>query len=282
MPLTKVLITVKTYPTISTKYEELVCTAGFLENGNWVRIYPIQFRKKAYSEQYSKYQWVEIDLVKNKDDKRPESYRPVSHETQIKILGSIEPDGGSWDERREIVLNKVYTDLSGLIAEAKDINISTSLAVFKPSEILGIKVKPSEREWSKEKLARLQQLNIFESAQTEKPVVVKKLPYEFSYVFKDIGGKQATLMIEDWELGQLYWNCFKRAKNKGADDAEAELKACSDVKYKYFDDFAKTKDIHLYLGTTQKYHFMSPNPFLVIGTFHPKFQKNIPTQGSLF
>jgi hypothetical protein len=30
----KVLISVKTYPTLSTKYIELVCTAGFLENGN--------------------------------------------------------------------------------------------------------------------------------------------------------------------------------------------------------------------------------------------------------
>ena len=31
MPLTKVLITVKTYPSLSAKYGELVCTAGFLE-----------------------------------------------------------------------------------------------------------------------------------------------------------------------------------------------------------------------------------------------------------
>lgn len=29
MALTRVLITVKTYPAISKKYEELVCTAGF-------------------------------------------------------------------------------------------------------------------------------------------------------------------------------------------------------------------------------------------------------------
>jgi hypothetical protein len=29
MALTKVLIAVKTYPAISKKYEELVCTAGF-------------------------------------------------------------------------------------------------------------------------------------------------------------------------------------------------------------------------------------------------------------
>ena len=41
MALTKVLISVKTYPTLSEKYDELVCTAGFLEDGSWIRIYPI-------------------------------------------------------------------------------------------------------------------------------------------------------------------------------------------------------------------------------------------------
>lgn len=45
MALTKVLITVKTYPNLSTKYEELVCTAGFREDGTWIRIYPVQFRQ---------------------------------------------------------------------------------------------------------------------------------------------------------------------------------------------------------------------------------------------
>lgn len=33
MALTKVLIAVKTYPTLSSKYDELVCTAGFREDG---------------------------------------------------------------------------------------------------------------------------------------------------------------------------------------------------------------------------------------------------------
>jgi hypothetical protein len=62
MALTKVLITVKTYPTLSTKYEELVCTAGFREDGSWIRIYPVQFRNRPYGQQYKKYQWIEIDL----------------------------------------------------------------------------------------------------------------------------------------------------------------------------------------------------------------------------
>ena len=45
MALTKVLITVKTYPTLSAKYDELVCTAGFKEDGTWIRLYPVPFRK---------------------------------------------------------------------------------------------------------------------------------------------------------------------------------------------------------------------------------------------
>ena len=71
MALTKVLITVKTYPTLSAKYDELVCTAGFREDGTWIRIYPVPFRKKAYHEQYKKYDWIEVDLVKNDGDFRP-------------------------------------------------------------------------------------------------------------------------------------------------------------------------------------------------------------------
>ena len=265
MALTKVLITVKTYPTISTKYEELVCTAGFLEDGKWIRIYPVQFRKKGYSEQYKKYDWVLLDLVKNTSDFRPESYRPVSHDTEINIVENISADGGSWDSRRKIALQKVYTNLTLLIAEAKNKEICTSLAVFKPKEIKAVVVEPCEREWSKEKLETLKQLSIFDSVVTDKPQVVKKLPYKFSYVFIDEDNREAKLMIEDWEIGQLYWNCLKKY-----DGYDREAKACQDIVYKYLDDFARTKDLYLFLGTSQQFHFVGPNPFMVIGTFHPK------------
>jgi len=82
------------------------------------------------------------------------------------------------------------------------------------------------------------------------------------------------MMIEDWETGQLYWNCL--ARHQG--DKENEENAVADVRKKYFDDFAKTKDLHFFLGTTQQYHNVAPNPFIIIGTFHPK----IETQTKLF
>lgn len=264
MPKEKVLITVKTYPSISAKYDELVCTAGFRENGSWIRIYPVQFRKRKYSQQYSKYQWIEIDLVKNTSDFRKESFRPVSHDSEIKIIGEIKPDGNDWKERRKIVLNKVYINFSQLIDEAKNKEIGTSLAVFKPTQIIGLEIKKVDREWSKEKLDKLKQLNLFESTDNAgKYEVVKKLPFKFSYKLKDIAGTTSTMMIEDWEIGQLYWNSLRR-------HGDNEKLACVDVRKKYIDDFARTKDLYLFLGTTKLHHNTAPNPFVIIGTFHPK------------
>ena len=37
------------------------------------------------------------------------------------------------------------------------------------------------------------------------------MPYEFSYKFISEDGKERKLMIEDWELGMLYWNCLAAA-----------------------------------------------------------------------
>lgn len=265
MALTKVLITVKTYPVLSSKYDELVCTAGFREDGSWIRIYPIPFRRLDYEQRYRKYEWIEIDLERNTSDFRPESYKPTSNGLNFEVLEKIEP-GNNWQKRKEIVLRKTYTNLSKLIAEAKEKQICTSLAVFKPKEILDFVIKEVEREWDQEKLAILKakasQLKLFE--QSENPFeVVNKLPYKFSYKFIDETNRESTMMIEDWEIGALYWNCLKRHEGN-------ELKACEDVRKKYFDDFAKTKDLYLYLGTTQLHHFVAPNPFIIIGTFHPK------------
>lgn len=279
MALTKVLIAVKTYPTLSSKYDELVCTAGFLENGTWVRIFPIPFRKLDYDKRYSKYDWVEIDLVRNNSDFRPESFRPWSIESAFNVVGHLDT-GNSWQERKGIVLKKIYTNLTQLIAEAKDKGISTSLATFKPSEVLEFVIEPVEREWDKKKLATLkanaQQMQLFQHS--ENPFeVVNKLPFKFSYRFKDDEGTVSKLMIEDWEIGALYWKMLEKY-----DGHDRETKACEDVRKKYWNDFVLTKDLHLFLGTVYENHAKNyPNPFVIVGTFHPTFPKAIKEEPQL-
>ena len=268
MALTKVLIAVKTYPALSEKYEELVCTAGFREDGTWIRIYPVQFRKLDYVNQYKKWQWIEVDLVKNTSDFRPESYKPYSIDSTIAILNSLGTENG-WAKRKEIVFSNIHYDLSKLIKKAKAENDGTSLAIIKPKEVKNFIWEPCEREWNPTKLAKIEanqrQLNLFE--ETKKLfTVVKKLPYKFSYIFTTEDNIERTLMIEDWELGQLYWNCLKSSNGD-------EEFACKKVKQKYFDEFIK-KDLHFFLGTTRQFHKIAPNPFIIIGAFYPPKEKN--------
>ena len=260
----KVYIVVKTYPTISKEYAELVCTAGILEDGSWVRLYPVPFRKLDYDQKYPKYTWVDVEMTRNTKDFRPETYRP----TLATIAVGDKPKKADWDERRRIVFNnkKIYTNLQELIDKAK--SDGTSLAVFKPTKVLDFIAEAVDREWDAEKLAILkslsQQLNLFQTAEEIEAEykVVPKVPYKFSYKFEDDSGRQSSLMIEDWETGMLYFNCLKRAEGN-------EHVAIEKVRQRYYDDFALTKDLHFYLGTTLKFHNVAPNPFLIIGTFHP-------------
>lgn len=269
----RVLITVKTYPSLSTRYDELVCTAGFDEDGNWVRLYPIPFRKLDYETRYKKYQWVEVDAIRNTADFRPESYRPIIDSLVLREM--VESDGGSWKTRRDLCLKKVFTNKQALLDEAADTAKRTSLAVFKPTKVIDLVVEETSRDWNPEKLAALKahalQTNLF--ANSENPFeVVAKVPYKFSYRFLDDEGRESTLMVTDWELGMLFRNSVKR---HGGD----EKQACEDVRKKYLDDFARTKDLHFFMGTAMERHAKSaPNPFIIVGTFHP----GVAHQTSLF
>jgi len=105
MKTEKVLITVKTYPALSSKYGELVCTAGVREDGSWVRIYPMPFRRLKDYFKFKKYSWIELPLEKNTKDIRPESFRPKDL-TEIKTVGHMDTSD-KWLERRLFILEKV-------------------------------------------------------------------------------------------------------------------------------------------------------------------------------
>ncbi|MFN8362021.1 MAG: hypothetical protein U0264_19105 [Candidatus Kapaibacterium sp.] len=267
----KILITVKAYPAISKKYGETVCTAGITEEGKWIRIYPIPFRQLDYKNRFHKYDWVELDLIKNSKDFRKESYRPANLQ-EIDTVGHIETDGNTWLLRREAILHKakIYNNLAVLIAEAKNKTICTSLAIFKPTKIISFIYERVTSEWDKNKLVALNSLkaqgNLFyneDENDIQEFEVVNKVPYKFSFRFQDDAGIVSTLMIEDWEIGSLYWNVLKKHEGN-------EILACEDVKKRYFDDFAKTKDYYFFLGTTMMHHYKSINPFVIIGDFRPK------------
>ncbi len=257
----RIFIVVKTYPTISKEYSELVCTAGILEDGSWIRLYPIPFRKLDLEQKYPKYTWIEVEVDRNTKDFRPETYRPVL-ETLV-----IQDHAKEWEERRNIIFSnkKIYTNMQELISKAK--TEKKSLAVFKPTKIHDFIYKEVDREWDKGKLSILKglskQMNFFQTPEeiADEFKTVRKVPYEFSYVFEDDSGHKSTLMIEDWELGMLYFNCLQNAN-------EVESVALSKVKDKFLTYF-NTRDLYFFLGTTKQYHNVARNPFIIIGVFYP-------------
>lgn len=273
MAFTKVLITVKTYPSLSEKYDELVCTAGFLEDGSWIRIYPVPFRKLDYQNRYKKWQWIEIDLVKNTSDFRPESYRPGNLDKRIKTLDCIDTEN-NWAVRKKISLKNVYTNLTDLIASAKYKNNGISLAVVKPKDVIDFVWESCERHWNTKKIEKVianqAQSSLFDVEETKTIFrVVRKLPYKFSYRFTTDDNIERTIMIEDWEVGALYWNCLKAANGN-------EEAACKKVKEKYFNYMVDKRDLYFFMGTTFKFHNVAPNPFIIIGAFYPPKVESIP------
>ena len=210
----KVLITVTTYPLPSRSYDELVCTAGVAENGDWIRIYPVPLSfltdlKGSGKLNKVKYTWIELDLNKRTDDFRPESHSPINYDFKdITIEETINTDG-NWAIRKGYCLKKVYTNKAQLLEDSKSPR-NISVATFKPSKIMGLEIVEDEREWKDVWKELRKQGSLFD---TVKPLekLIPKLPYKFFYRFTDDTGVESKLMIEDWEIGALYWNYLRSA-----------------------------------------------------------------------
>lgn len=266
----KVLITVMTYPSLSHKYFETVCTAGFREDGSWIRIFPVPHRLLTDQDvnKYKKWQWVEVDLEKNNKDSRPESFHIKDIDT-LKIIGDL-GKGVNWDLRYKWVKKnkKIYTNMSELIDLASKNELS--LAILKPKEIIDVTYERIDLQDFFEKREALQkkykekrrQLELFnnniDSDYNYQFKFAEKIPYKFRYKFTTEDNKVREILIEDWEIGMLYRNCLKYCDEKTA---------CEKVRERYL-GFAQ-KDLLFFMGTNYKWHNMkSPNPFLIIGVFY--------------
>lgn len=67
------------------------------------------------------------------------------------------------------------------------------------------------------------------------------------------------MMIEDWEVGALFWKLI--------DSGESEENAAKKVKNKFFNELCgEDKDTHFLVGTV----FAHPKSWIVLGLFYPK------------
>lgn len=269
MELLRVLILVKTYPIPSTKYDELVCTAGITDDGRFVRLYPINFRDLPPSQRYRKYQWIEVAAEHHRrNDVRKESYRPDC--STIKLLGEpIATRNSDWSERASFALTSKSQSLEEL-RELQDID-HRSLGVIRPKSINDLIIVPDNPRWKTSFEAANQQGRFWEQ-RTASRIMPRKLPFKFQYVFDcdDIRCRGHRMMIEDWEVGALYW----RIVGQGY-DAES---AAQRVRDKFLSEVcAADRDTHFFVGTVSGH----PRSWVIIGVFWPRIRKTDAVQLAL-
>jgi len=249
------------YPLPSRGYQELVCTAGITDGGEWVRLYPIDYRYRPLTQQFRKYQWIEVGLHPRGrgNDARKESRQPSLE--SIRILGPFLDTANDWAKRREIIDPLPHHTVNQLRALYN--TSRTSLGIVRPTRVLDLKIEPTETLWKQEWQALFDQMTLFGPSQ--KPL--RKIPYKFKFIFECSDSKRKhPAMIEDWELGTLF---LKEAERLGSDEAAAQS-----VKNKYLGELCRAdKDTRFYIGTTFPF-----NSWVILGVFWPPKLK-LPEMG---
>ncbi len=257
METRKILIATKTYPSISTKYQETVCTAGILlsEEENplqWIRIYPIRYRYLDFDKRYPRWAIVSAKIKKNDQDYRPESFK--IDDNSLEIIRKIDTTN-NWQERKSLVLSLQFRSIADIQAQGK------SLGIIKPKSIERFFSKKTSREWNQKQQTVLNQLDLFEPN-----IDLEKIPYQFFYQFTDEDNVPHKYSISDWEIMELYRKCRDRSQLSGL---EAEQYALEKVRQKLEDDFLESKDLYFIVGNL-KNHAKS---FMIIGLFYPPLVK---------
>ena len=113
-----ILVTVKTYPSPSMQYEEIVCVAGVdTKTKEWMRLYPVPFRDLPSYQQFRKYSVISVEVEKHRSDPRPESYRPDVN--SLRVLEPLPTDDG-WERRRQVVMPTVSASMCAIQRERRE------------------------------------------------------------------------------------------------------------------------------------------------------------------
>jgi len=255
----KILIVTKTYPSISTKYKETVCTAGVLLDDEekpvqWIRIYPIRFRKLDFEQRYPRWSIVSAKIERNDKDYRFESYR--IDDSSINVIKSINTKN-NWEERKTFVLPLQFKSISAIKCQDK------SLGLIKPQIINKYFCRKTERDWNLKQQAVLDQLDLFEPS-----IELEKIPYNFGYEFIDQDGDKHRYTISDWEIKELYRKCRDNSHEVTLEKREQE--AIEKVRQKLEVEFLTKKDLYFIVGNLKNHK----ESFMIIGLVYPPLIKN--------
>lgn len=235
------IILVKAFPQVGAKHGETVCVAGITRSGQWLRLFPVPFRKLDDSQQFGRWDIVRFDWKPPAHDKRSES-RHV-------ILSSLEKTGQIPKKDRKSLLHKL--EVTGLSDHRSK---GLSLALLRPTIKDFIIKKKTPREILEEtELFRsaVNQTDMFDQ-KTLRPI--EPCPYKFMYryyVTENGTRYKRKGTCQDWEIQAAFRNWRKHY---------GEERALSDIRQRFGEEYPQ-KGMLFAMGTHSQY----PDKWLING-----------------
>jgi len=249
------LILTKTYPSPSAKYRETTCVAAVNSAGELRRLFPVPYRLLAGKVQFQKWEWVRARVSRSDKDHRPESHR-IDTDSIVRTGKKISTKGGDWGERLKWIRPHIVESFSKL--ETRRQATGQTLGFIRPSRIVRLEITPVKNpDWTEEDKTKLSQDGLFDSAQVKARTPLRKLVFDFHYQY-ECGGKVEKHKLVDWEVGALYWNCFR---NHGPKGWEAKFRQRLETEF-------SDKDLLFLMGTIHRF----PDQWLIVGFVYPPKQ----------
>lgn len=256
----RVVVLVKAAPVLTQHLDETMCVAGArvdVEVPEWIRLHPVPFRDLATEARFAKYQEVQVDIVRPKADRRPESWTPLPGTIQTGVrLGT----DGAWADRRGLISSLFEADMCDLVeANRAGSGLGTpSLAVVRPVSPPELIISERDAEqlakWRWRAEGASNRLSLFDNPPASRPDF-EVVPWRFQYRYRCAkpGCSTHTQTIVDWEVVAL-WRHVRNRQNW------QEL-----MRVKFEDEMWFGRSAVLFVGNQEQY----PTSFLVLGIFWP-------------
>jgi hypothetical protein len=256
----KALVLVKASPVLTRNLEETMCVAGArLDAGGpaWVRLHPVPFRDLDNDQTFAKYQAVDVEVIRSRTDRRPESWRPIR--ASIAPGESLGTDHG-WAQRCAVVESLGEANMCDLV-EANRAGSGPgvpSLAVARPAEPPTLEITRRDEaqveDWRRRAAAARSVVSLFDNPDARKPEF-EVVPWRFQYAYRcgsrACNGHEQTIV--DWEALALWRHVRHRA------DWQEQMRV------KFEETLWQGRDSRLFVGNQEQ----RPWGFLVLGVFWP-------------
>ncbi len=260
----QIRILVKAYPERSKTHGSSICTAGLVNDKEWIRIYPVDLNYYLeHKDVFKKWNVIEADV----EPKKEKIERKESHKVSEKSIGLVDKSlskanltDRDWDARNRIVLSKLRRSVREL-DEEKDL-IHTSIGLIKPAkykfhlkdEIENIKIEKEDTV----------QTRLFGPPIMAPDKIEKKFAYKFYCEDLEcscnVKGNGHDMICEDYELLESF-RIWQKKYN--------DLKVLEAKLIDRYDTYMKQqRELYFILGTTHLY-----GTWVIIGLYYPPKKK---------